>query len=660
MVRIFINNEEIDLPRGVTINVPLTYQVNDYKNLSTRNGDFSKQIKVPASVTNRSILGEYLPVAESSEIDKELNNCFILGDTGVRIFEGRANILSRTEREYTIQLLSGNSSWFSALEKGTLKDLELGRYAYTVPNIFDSWDKTGADQAPYFPLIDYGGITSSTAVTNLQAEETFLPGCFVSPIFRDIFRPTGFNLALIGEAKILLDELALAFTDDTVTPEGNVKVNNFFEGIATEILDNNNNFNLVTDEYTTPLDGTYKLTIQGDFHGKVIDNELVSNPSQAVLLLRFLGVDFLNISATSEQTNEQTNTGFEFNYTFSNVTAGFVIKPNLNITTTDTEVGTNPDIVFEWDWDNTVMKVELIDTPFQLGQEYDLASTLPRIQQRTFLRDITQLYNLIYETNVTTGQVKCYTSNQYYLPIDKAENWDDKIDFSRKPEFRKYDQIERELIFKYTQDSDDSNQNAFESLNGVNISDETQTLDDPFLQGSKNVASMNFAPTMMGTSLDDTLYMPLIVKDEDPVPTVNDFDQKARLVYTNGLRDGDFILEGISHTEYPASYSIKQSNTPTDQTLYFKNIQDTSGGSMFGQDTGNVQKYWSRTIDLLNNGKLLIAQFFLDEVDIQNLNFRTPKAITIDGQLMYFYLNKVEDYKIGQKKPVRCELMLIP
>ena len=132
----------------------------------------------------------------------------------------------------------------------------------------------------------------------------------------------------------------------------------------------------------------------------------------------------------------------------------------------------------------TVTKPQWVTTakviPFQLGHAYDLAATLPKLQQRTFLRDITQLYNLIYETNVTTGQVKCYTSNQFYLGIEQAESWDDKIDFSRKPEFRKYDQIERELIFKFTQDDKDVNANAFESLNGVNISDETQKLDDPF------------------------------------------------------------------------------------------------------------------------------------------------------------------------------------
>jgi hypothetical protein len=110
----------------------------------------------------------------------------------------------------------------------------------------------------------------------------------------------------------------------------------------------------------------------------------------------------------------------------------------------------------------------------------------------------------------------------------------------------------------------------------------------------------------------------------------------------------------VLKTQYPASYFIKSVSRPFDVSLSFKNLNEVSS-SIQNNDVGLIDRHYRNQIRQFNNARLYTAYMRLTGVDIVNLDFRKPKLI--NG--VYYYLNKVEDYKAGVFESVKCEFIQI-
>jgi hypothetical protein len=82
-------------------------------------------------------------------------------------------------------------------------------------------------------------------------------------------------------------------------------------------------------------------------------------------------------------------------------------------------------------------------------------------------------------------------------------------------------------------------------------------------------------------------------------------------------------------------------------------VTQASGLQIVTFQDGLVSRYYQGAIKRLNESKLYTGWFFLNDLDIANLDFRTVKII--NG--IHYYLNNVIDYKLNTNQPTKVELI---
>ena len=71
-----------------------------------------------------------------------------------------------------------------------------------------------------------------------------------------------------------------------------------------------------------------------------------------------------------------------------------------------------------------------------------------------------------------------------------------------------------------------------------------------------------------------------------------------------------------------------------------------------------IETYYGDYVNILNNPRRITAYFLLNERDINNLDYMTPRYL--GGELNnYFYINKVSDYRPMDGGVTKVELVLI-
>ncbi len=126
-----------------------------------------------------------------------------------------------------------------------------------------------------------------------------------------------------------------------------------------------------------------------------------------------------------------------------------------------------------------------------------------------------------------------------------------------------------------------------------------------------------------------------------------------RILIYGGLQSGNFIIENVAKTQYPYSYFIGTNfSLGWDSNADLSDIIGAAGAGV-PLGSGLVERYYKNAINRLNNSKLYTGWFFLNNLDIQNLDFRRPKLIS--G--IHYYLNKVADYKLNTNEPTKVELI---
>ena len=182
-MELYINDRRVDLDR--TVPFPLTYQIADIKDLSTRKGSSSKTIKLPGSQTNSEIMSTVFSltttdVAGSSVIanfDPSQKATARYYQNGVLQFEGICKLNDCIKRNgvwsFNIVLFAEQIDVVGLLKNYKLKELGWSEYNhdFTQANQVNSWSgviqKNGSNyngftgslwngEGYYYGLIDYG------------------------------------------------------------------------------------------------------------------------------------------------------------------------------------------------------------------------------------------------------------------------------------------------------------------------------------------------------------------------------------------------------------------------------------------------------------------------------------------------------------------------
>lgn len=188
---LFLNSKQVDL-EGMS-EIKLTKQVNDIANLSTRQTNFTKQLKIRRTATNEEIL-EYLGTVGSDtnipyrKIDADLLDA----DSGdFLVYKGWAIILSRDETFYQIAIYDGIIDWYKAMDNVPMSQIDLAEVNHfrTIQSITNSI----LGNLPYkYIIADYNGAATRIGFPNINADY-LIPSVKVEWIWNKIFEFLGFT-----------------------------------------------------------------------------------------------------------------------------------------------------------------------------------------------------------------------------------------------------------------------------------------------------------------------------------------------------------------------------------------------------------------------------------------------------------------------------------
>ena len=205
MIRLFIEDQELDVNQGFTNQI--TYAVDDLQNLDSKATAFSKTIVLPGTANNNRLLGNIFEFgAANFTVDGSTNVGYNFNASrsakmkmeynGVQVIKGTLRLLEIIVDgnliEYEIALFGELGGFFARLGNKKIEELDFAAYnhSYTIANITSSWDNANQGYGYYYPLIDYGNVSTNKKDYDFRA---FRPAVFVKEILDKIITGNGYT-----------------------------------------------------------------------------------------------------------------------------------------------------------------------------------------------------------------------------------------------------------------------------------------------------------------------------------------------------------------------------------------------------------------------------------------------------------------------------------
>ena len=293
------------------------------------------------------------------------------------------------------------------------------------------------------------------------------------------------------------------------------------------------------------------------------------------------------------------------------------------------------------------------------GDIVDLGVFLPeKIKQKDLISDLIKRYNLYIQTDPNNDRLLVIDERPNYYSDNTILDWTFKKDYNVPENVELLAELQfKSMIFKWTDDDDLYNKSYREST-GDTYGQYEYIFDNDFVKGQKDILSP-FSPsptikTQFGA------FLPAI----DPIkPKV-----KPRILYWGGLKTGvswQMYYQNLStggtvstvFTSYPYSGHWDDPINPTldinfgaPKFLFYNDFDTITQNNMYNT-------YWSNYISQIEDGRLLTANFALDETDIRFIKDNFNAKIFIKDS--YYYVNKIFDYNPLINGTTKVELIKI-
>lgn len=273
------------------------------------------------------------------------------------------------------------------------------------------------------------------------------------------------------------------------------------------------------------------------------------------------------------------------------------------------------------------------------------------IKQSDFVKSIFQMYNLYVEQDIDNPYNLILRHRDEYYDSGAEKDWSEKLAKDKPQELIFLpDVTKKKLKLTYAPDEDTPNV-LYTQATGEIYGQIEYTFDNEYVKDVET-QELLFSPTPVTKTLFGA-YVPFI---NGAAPNTN-----IRILYDGGLGTCqpydiiDFGTTGeIGLTDYPMLGHFNDPLYPTfdinfgTNDYYFYEV-----GSLTANNLYNL--YWRRTVNQINVGKMLIAMFDLNEVDIQALKLNDK--IYIDNS--WWNINKVQDYNANNNSLTKVELISI-
>ena len=288
MVKIQLSTGFLDVKEGTAF--PLNFQVGDIRDISKRQGNFSKTIVLPGTKVNNNLLNHYydINIVEGTFNINAITICSVIQD-GIPIMENATMQLTSIKKvqltdgyeehvDYEVLIKDSRADFFTTITNKELTDIDFSdlNHTYDATNVVARFSNTVVDGFKYFLP------GSGDAVYNTQE---FKPAIFAKVYFDRIFADSGFQYDWPSLSYDRFDKLIIPYNGgvdnqdnqdfivkaEITTPltiNGNVNIGGYSyignpQGTATptkidftnwtELDDLQNIFNPITGVYTSPF-----------------------------------------------------------------------------------------------------------------------------------------------------------------------------------------------------------------------------------------------------------------------------------------------------------------------------------------------------------------------------------------------------------------------
>lgn len=688
--QLVVEDNIIDLTKE--LDAQLTFAVDDIASFASKNTNYSKTIVVPGTAQNNFIFGHIFDIniynthnPSSQNVGYNYNaaksaKCEVYIDN-MLLMKGVLRVLQITIIdkfiEYEVVITGELGGLISAIENKRLEDLDFSEYddTITAANIVASWS-AATGEGVYYPLIDYGGVSTAKTDYNFTA---FRPALHVKEYLDKIFLAAGYTYESVFLNASFFKKLIIPENKDIyyTSNAGNI--------LNVELATQNNypystaswqNSMIVFDvEITDALNystGTgicisnralftadFDITINYSFdHSAPVDMEVVV----------YVLVNDLPTTVKGSQ------------YEAGGVSSGsYNLLGSLNISLSDTikvyverRIGDDPGSgdgifvnSFSVDIDSSWKITTSSNITVAVNDDIFINNHIPKdIYQKDFLIWIGKMFNLMYYEDRDKNKhlkIEPYI-NFYDTDLNNAIDWTDKQDFKSAITIKPLGEVNSKIYeWKYKDDVDYYN-DLYKKKYGVTYGTLLFDTGYEFVK-AKNTVDIGFSPSPLVQYAATDKCLSVFYKKqstlgalEEPIATnIRILIRTSAPVNCTSweIKDGVTVLGTYTnygyagHLDSPASPTL-DINFGSPSQFYFN-----FGVGYLSANLYNV--YWSAYIGEIidKDSKLLTGKFRLTAADIQNLDF--AKLIFIGGQL--FRLNKVEDFNTIEEDVTRCELL---
>jgi hypothetical protein len=731
MVKIVLSTGVLDVADNVSL--PITFNIGDIRDLSSRKGTFSKTVTLEGTKNNNELLGHYYDVniqAGTFNINT-LTKCQVI-QNGVPILDEallqlvsvnkvQSNNSYEDEVTYSVLIKDSRAEFFTAITNAYLTDLDFSdlNHAFDSAAIAGTFNNTVADGYKY--LMPYND-------TNVFQANDFKPAIYAQTYWDRIFAVAGFTYTWSEIAAAHFDKLLIPYNGDVNNQDyedyrveatntwttTNVQATGynitFIESVDSgwsELIDTQGIFDPALGEYTSPISTNtnagehyvYSLTLGGTIsldntsganayltslypvgdnynRYRVFARVSVAGSGNAIVY----GSSVLYPSTTPLPNGSNNILTFADTLTIpvtyngtgvaNGISAGDIqiLDVGVEVVSFDNSNGTGQIQTNSFWYDVTV--TNFVDVNVVLDLNFINMVILPsnniqitggtlimnqyvpvEIKQSDFVKGILQMYNLYVEQDIDNPYNLVLRHRDEYYDSGAEKDWSEKLAKDRGQDLMFLpDLTKKRLKLTYEADEDIANK-TYTQATGEIYGQIEYTFDNEYVKDVETQALL-FSPTpVYSTSFG--AYLPAI---NGAAPNTN-----IRILYDGGeqiCQPFDIVDFGTTGqyglTDYPMIGHFNNALTPTfdinfgTNDFYFYETTSLTANNLYNL-------YWRRTVNQINVGKMLVAMFDLNEVDIQSLKLNDK--IYIDNS--WWNINKIADYNANNNQLTKVELISI-
>ena len=680
-----VTNELQELDTFGNENINLTLQVDDVRDIESKNASYSKDFNLPATKNNNKFFEHYYNVDRYKTNFNVYKNvkAFLYSDE-VLVLEGFLRLLNvvdkDTEVTYNVVMFNDVANIIETLADATINDLDFTDidHELTPLNIISSWfgltvlSAGGTTDKVFYPLINDGQIYVDAENLYMRSyQENYILNISLKYIIDKIFDYAGFSYdSGFFETEYFKDiffdigrnDNSSDFTDSTITATvgsgtDSVGVNNgtnigdSIEGatvidFVNESGDTDGNFNHDTSVFTAPYDCylnieyTVKIYNENDFQYGIL--RLYANDEN-------LGQHYINeaVALGNPTVETKTFTGSVFVASGDTLTLQWVAPlADLMIANTDASLTLN-----------------ILD----VSTSSKIKANRGDIKLADILKDVVTAFNLTLESK----QNNLLKIEPYYnFTTNNVLDWTKKInanEFVIEPI-----EIPKRIEFKHAEDSDDYYHERYKNAHNTEYG--SQVLEFDVDSDEVNTIELSVFAAPFTKQLDNSnINLQHIATDNGE--ELEAFDNAPRLIFKNPLGyDIDLDVQDDTGEIFGAGYQFINNGTQyygsDDNNAPLPQVETNSYSLLFGftnpiytPTLANIPSrtlynfFWADYIDEkfnITDGLILKAEFNLKPTDIYNFSF--GDLVKVKDQ--HYRVNKIE-YNTDRNNLAKVELLRI-